>query len=266
MQKLSVDILICTINERINSVPKLLLPPTDGIRYVVSHQVDKEYEIPQVLQDRNDVEIYSISGRGLSINRNNAFQHAESDICIIADDDNRYTQKQIQSIVSTYQEHPEADIVLFAAESYDGKPIKTYPTGEFDYPMAVAKGYYPSSFEMTMRNCVTKRLSFNLNFGLGSPELCAGEEEVFMADAQKLNLKCLFKNNVIVRTMPNTTGTYFLSNPMMQITKGATFRYCYGFTKSLWRITKESLWWTVHRKVNPFPIFFRMYKGINMKF
>ena len=60
----SVNILICTIAERINNIASMLLPPTDGIRYIVSHQTDgKAIKCPEELKKRCDVEVYTLEGK-----------------------------------------------------------------------------------------------------------------------------------------------------------------------------------------------------------
>ncbi len=265
MADLTIDILISTIGKGIEHVQQVLLPPAEGVRYIVSLQMDEEetMDIPDVLSKRTDVDVAVMKGRGLCRNRNNTLRMATADICVTADDDNRYSPQNFERIREAYRRHPEADIICFAATGYDGKPMKKYPQGEMTYCEAVRRGYYPASIEMTMRRqSVVGKVEFNTSFGLGSPHYCAGEEEVFMHDAMSKGLTCLFVNEVIVRTDPDTTGQSFLTSPCMQTTKGAVFRHCYGLTLATWRTIKESLWWCLHRKANPLHIFRNMMKGV----
>lgn len=266
MPRPTIDILFSTFGQGIESIPLALLPPTQGINYIISHQIEHPIPIPHELVRRTDVEIHTIIGRGLAHNRNNALAHSKSDICIIADDDNRYTLAHIQTIISAYQQHPEADIICFQAQTYDGTPLKNYPQDSMPYTEAVRHGYYPSSIDLTMRRTsIRDKIAFNPNFGLGAPILCAGEEEVFMTDALRNGLRCLYINKVIAQTATSTTGQYFLTNPNLQLTKGAVFRYRFGYICAHWRALCESLWWFVHRRANPVPLLARMIKGINLK-
>ena len=258
----TVNILISTIGQRISQVPAVLMPQQEGVSYVISHQTDGSHTVPSSLTDRPDVLLSTVSGHGLSRNRNNTLRHANADICIIADDDCRYTRQRILQVRQAYADHPEADIICFASEGYNGHPKQQYPAVSMTYPKAVKAGYYISSVELTVRRrSVVGRICFNPHFGLGSPQLCAGEEDVFMADALRQGLTTLFIPQTIVQTAPGTTGQAFLTNPQLQLTKGATFRHCYGMAGALWRTLKEAGWWLIHRHANPFPILYRMIKG-----
>ena len=76
---MTVDILICTLNESIASVPSCLMDEKDGVGYVVSFQyTDDKYllMVPEELLTRKDVLLTSIEGHGLSANRNNAITHS----------------------------------------------------------------------------------------------------------------------------------------------------------------------------------------------
>lgn len=249
--KVTLSILICTINTGIIKVPSVLMPPRSDVNYVVSMQYTEEQVlqiIPEELTSRDDVTITTLEGRGLSRNRNNAIAHATGDICLIADDDNRYTSEHIDIILNAYKEYPEADIIHFQAETLKGKPLHPYPAD------------FVSSVELTFRRNID--IMFDERFGLGSKRLCAGEEQVFMKDARTKGCNIMYVPKAIVQTRNCTTGTNFLHNTKMQITKGATFRYVYGTVNAIWRSIKEAGWYLVHKGANPFPIIYNMIRGV----
>lgn len=266
---MKIDILICTLNEGIRGVPSVLLSPMDGVRYVVCMQYNNEEaldSVPMKMMVRKDAKLYVHESIGLSKNRNFALDWAEADVCVVADDDNRYKEEYIDTIRKAYEEHPEADIICFESESYEGVPAKKYPQSVMPYQEARKHGYYPSSVEMTFRTSSIKSngIRFNENFGLGSPLLCAGEEDVFLKDAEDKGLNILFIPKVIVQTTADNTGLHFLENKKLQITKGATFQYLYGTPNTIWRSIKESIWWMLHKGANPFGIFMNMMKGMKI--
>ncbi|MBP5361086.1 MAG: glycosyltransferase family 2 protein [Bacteroidaceae bacterium] len=264
---LTINILISTIGERIKRVPDVIMPQREGVSYIVSHQTDGSHHISKSLTTRPDVTLSTIAGRGLCANRNNAIEHATADICIIADDDCRYDDQFLENIKDAYSKYPEADIICFTAQDYNSRPLHRYPAEDMPYLQAVARGYYPTSIQTTFRlQSIEGRTAFNINFGLGSDMLCAGEEEVFMADALRAGLNIMYVNKPIVRSDPDTTGTHFLTDKQLQITKGATFRHCYGYANAVWRSVREAGWWFVHRGANPFPILCRMLKGIRLNY
>jgi len=260
---MNIDILICTINEGIQRVPSVLMEPMEGVRYVVCMQYTEEEAlelVPMDIMKRKDVKLYIHEGKGLSRNRNFAFDWAEADILVIADDDNRYSPEYIERIRDAYKQNPDADIICFAAESYDGRQMKDYPKEKMSYTEAFKQGYYPTSMEITMRKGVD--VKFDERFGLGSDKLCAGEEAVFMKDCIDRGYEALFIPQVIVQSRYETTGSNFIENKQMQISKGATFAYLFGKNEAIYRSIKEGLWYMVHKGANPLVIIKNMVKGV----
>ena len=236
----TLDILISTIDDGILKVPAMLLPERADVRYIVSvqHTIPQSLiNVPAPLTYRQDVKIGFPEGKGLSRNRNNALRMSDADICLIADDDNQ---------------NPDADIITFQAETYQGEPLHPYPAP------------YICSQEITLRreSVLSRNVFFDERFGLGSQLLCAGEEDVFIYDARKAGLNVIYVPQVIVRTDEFTTGCKFLTDKCMQITKGAAFRHIFGVPGAVWRSFKEAGWYLFHKGSNPFPILFNMLKGI----
>ena len=260
---MTLDVLICTIDTGIRHIPSVILPQAEGIHWTVSMQYTDKASldmIPPELGERPVVSLTLLEGRGLSRNRNNAILHANGDILLMADDDCRYTIEGLRSVIHSFELMPQADILCFAAADYAGRPMKQYPEQVMSYRMAASRGYYLSSIEMSFRAGLGLR--FDERFGLGSEQLCAGEEDVFMTDALKSGYTAIFIPQCIVQSRCTTTTTHFVGNTNLQLTKGATFKYVFGTTKAVWRSIKEAAWWLIHRKANPFPILYNMLRGI----
>lgn len=268
---MSIDILICTTDEGIDSIGKVLMPSMPWVHYIVSAQharplstmgPDWDAAVASLLR-RTDVTLVTQEGRGLSRNRNNALQHAEADVVVIADDDCRYSPEALERIREAYAAHPEADAICFASADYNGRSFKRYPTQTLSYAEACRRGYYPTSFELTLRRESFEHagLAFDEHFGLGA-EFPAGEEEVFLSDAEQAGWRVLFVPECIVRTDPATTGSRFLSDARLQRAKGAVFRRRFGTGGALWRTLKESAHHLVYNRVNPLPIAHNMLRGV----
>lgn len=267
---MTIDILICTIDNGIGSVRKVLMPPMPEVHYVVSMQHTRPLDAEpswscalDTLRQRPDVTVTTIEGRGLSRNRNNALRHATSDILVIADDDCRYSPTYINTIRRAYDERPKADVVCFEAQSYDGRPMKRYPNASLSYDEAEREGYFPTSMEITLRRKALERseVTFNEHFGLGAA-LPAGEEDILITDLQRTGLHVMFVPEVITMTDPVTTGDRFLQDDRLQITKGAVFRHRFGLLDALWRTLKEGAHHFVYNHANPWPIWLNMLRGI----
>ena len=58
---MTLDILICSLNKGIVRIQDVLLPPREGLHYVVSYQYTDERNldlVPEVLRSRPDVSLY----------------------------------------------------------------------------------------------------------------------------------------------------------------------------------------------------------------
>lgn len=227
MQLPTIDILICTIGNRINQIPNNLLPPTEGINYIISYQTDdKPTSYPQALLQRDDVKITTIEGRGLSANRNNAIKHATGDLLIISDDDASYSIQRLNTIRNIALKNPQADVLTFMVDT----PLKTYlhsyPSNSFVYP-ARPKGFYYNSNEIVLRGRLKYPL-FDTRFGLGSKNLQMGEEEVFIHDCYLKKMRIEFYP-FLLQTIPNiTTSSHYNNTPSLQQSKGAVLTLLHG--------------------------------------
>ena len=59
---LTIDILICSFNKGAVKVDQVILPPAEGVRYIISYQyTDERYleMFPEGLKHRDDVTIFS---------------------------------------------------------------------------------------------------------------------------------------------------------------------------------------------------------------
>ncbi|MGN1246417.1 MAG: glycosyltransferase [Muribaculaceae bacterium] len=266
----TLDVLICTLNEGILRVKNVLLQPQSGIRYVVSWQQDGyKCDIPPELI-RSDVAISTISGRGLSRNRNNAIAQSTADICLIADDDVKYTPDSFRAVINTFESNPNLDIATFRSQSEFEQKI--FPDYQFNLAKPT-KGYYATSFEIAFRRkSIARKLRFNELFGLGAPVLHAGEENVFIIDAVRQGLDCRFFPITIVTHNHPTTGVNPIQTPGTLMAQGAYIYIAYrdctaplryvlkawrmsrstrtGFFSALWYITKGAAYARRHLNIS----------------
>lgn len=197
---MTVDILICTFNERINNVSNILLPYNKSINYKISHQISTSasIHIPDELI-RPDVEIQQFNGIGLSFNRNNALYMAKNDICIIADDDVVYNIKDIEKIISIFQEN-NIDILIGKIKTYKEEPQYKNYSSKIKKLSWLDIGSV-SSIEIAFKreSIINNHIIFDTNFGLKGHLYQKGEEAVFLADCLKKNLTIVYYPIFIVK-------------------------------------------------------------------
>ncbi len=220
---MTIDILVCTLDDGIYDVKQVLLPENPHIKYIISWQQTKKYSsiIPQALI-REDVQIYILKGKGLSRNRNNAIKHATSEVCLIADDDVVFNIEGIMRVCEFYQQHPEVDVLTYKFSSKFNQ--KKHPDYSFNLKMA-PKGYSVSSIEISFRReKIQGIISFNELLGLGAPYAGAGEENLFLLDCLNQNLKCHYAPINVLYHNEESTGRSQGGNPRVIFSRGILTR------------------------------------------
>lgn len=235
---MTLEILICTIDNGINNINNLLLSPIEGVSYLISWQhSDKKstHYLPQELV-RKDVNVFHLEGRGLSRNRNNAIRNATGDICLIADDDCTYKPEYFSNIIETFKKEETLDLATFKMKfSHENKFYPTYSFNLRKFP----KGYFTTSFEIAFRRTsIQGKLWFNELFGLGAPVLQSGEENIFIHDAIKSGLNYQYYPIVIVEHNHPTTSSTRVAQTGVIMAEGAYIHIAYPLTFPLRLVLK----------------------------
>ena len=235
---MTLEILICTIDNGIQNVKNLLLAPINGVSYLISWQHSENYKIPETPLSliRDDVKIVTLKGKGLSRNRNNALRHASGDICLIADDDCSYKPEYFSQIISVYSNDDTLDFATFRMKhSYEGKH---YPSHSFDLKH-FEKGYFITSFELSFRRkAIQNKFHFNELFGLGAPVLQSGEENIFAHELITAGINGRYFPIVVVEHDHPTTSSSRVANKGVIMAEGAYIYIAYKWTWTLRLILK----------------------------
>ena len=235
---LSLEILICTIDDGIVRAASVPCAPQEGVSYLISWQQSQpnQPQVPASLLERDDIRIVNLKGRGLSRNRNYALAHARGDILLISDDDTSYEPEYFSRIVKAFEERPEADIITFQMANPEGEITMPYQPKPYTYARR-PRGSYICSCEIACRRQAALP-QFDERFGLGPDYLASGEEDVFIHQAHLNGLQILYIPQVIVRTNTATTGTRFLTWDAVQRSKGAVLCFIHGYHSAWLRCLK----------------------------
>lgn len=229
-----LEVLICTFGEDgLDRVAAMGLPRVDGVGYLVSWQKGSRgvsVARPQGLM-RDDVKVYVSPTVGLSRNRNAALSHATGDICLVADDDLRYTAAGLRAVMDAFDRRPDMDVAAFMYRS-EGD-AKAYPRQECDLTRRIPKGWFLTSFELAFRRCSIGSLRWNELLGIGAPVLSAGEEELLLWQMRQRGLRCRFIPETIAVHDGPTTGFRRVAEPSVLMSKGAVWRVTHPYTAPL---------------------------------
>ena len=255
---LSINILISTIGERIDRVARIPLPPAEGISYIISHQTDGSHPAPAQLVGRPDVTIYTLAGRGLSANRNNALAHATADLLVLADDDITLIPQYLDDLRQLADAHHETDIFTLQAFTPEGKPLHYYPDAPFTHPH-VPKGFYYNSMGIVLRKG-RDYPPFDTRFGLGAPHLMAGEEDIFIHESHLRHLRIDYYPQPLLITPGVTTSSHYATDSRLQQTKGAVLALIHSTPGALLRYVSTAI--KMRRMLAPMPHLRNLVKGM----
>lgn len=190
---MSVQLLISTINEGIFKIESILMPPIEGVSYIITHQcLKEEFNILPDALKRNDIRLIRINSLGLSVNRNNCLMHADGDILMILDDDVVIRPEYINKI-RVFFTSKDVDIACSKIRTNNDEPeYKSYPKKEFNLTK-ISQLKAVSSIEISIRNksFKNKDIWFDERFGLGT-QAQSGEELIFLNNCLAKGLKIRF--------------------------------------------------------------------------
>ncbi len=261
---LTLDILICSVNTRIVRIPDILMPEKDGVNYIVSFQYTKDdylKMIPEQLLRRRDVKFVKLRGEGLSANRNNALSYATSDLVYLIDDDTRFLPHTVDIILETFEKNPGIDIALFKTQSYAGKDVREYNQTEREFTT------FRDFFSVLTNEMVCRRskiagiLSFDSRFGLGTGFLSCYEEQIWLDDARRHNLKIKYFPKAINQTSAIFLPRLIFVDNKVQRSFGALLYYVYG-PMAYWKAFHFAFTSFRKRTAHFLPLFHHLLQGI----
>ncbi len=202
---MTLDLALATYGpDGISRVAAMVLPPAEGVRYIVSWQAHGDAPIPAELI-RPDVEIHRFNLLGQSLNRNNAIEHCTADIILHSDDDLIYTASQFEEIIQVFECNPQIDVATFRSKIHDYDRI--YPASVVKLREHLPKYYSVGTIEIAFRRATAGNLRCCPELGLNSPKLHGGEDEMFLMSAIRRGLDCRFFPITICEHPGASTGT-----------------------------------------------------------
>ena len=195
-------------------------PRVEGVVYTVCWQMPEGVgQVPQQLQLRNDFRIIKFATRGSGTNRAHGMEICRGDVVLVSDDDLSYSADGLQSVIDSFDSHPDCDVLTFRYESdFVSKKFADY---EFDW-RAAPKGSYVTAFEIAFRReAVQDNITFNTHFGVNG-DFCAGEEDLFFGEMKRRGLRMRYIPLTIC-FHPGPTTSDRVDERLLIEAKGAVF-------------------------------------------
>lgn len=193
---------------------------------VLVNQCNEESERTILLENGNEVRIFSCLERGVGRSRNKGLVESREDILLFSDDDLVYEADYEELIIKEFENHPEADGIFFNFDVDESR--RTYFTTEFGPVTFRASGRYPTYSLAIKREAVKKAgVKFSVLFGGGAKYSC-GEDSLFILDSLKAGLK-LYKSPVLIGREVLRESTWFKGyTEKFFFDRGVLYHFLYG--------------------------------------
>lgn len=136
-------------------------------------------------EEYKNFKIYSYNEKGLSKSRNRALEHANGDMLLLCDDDVIYNRDYEAIVKKEFEEHKDADIIIFNIESPNRKIKQNKRWKKVHFYNCLRYG----SYRIALKRSSILKIKFNEEFGSGS-KYCCGEEGLYLLEClkEKLNI------------------------------------------------------------------------------
>lgn len=177
----------------------------------------------------------STQTRGVGINRNLALTYASAEICLFADDDVVYRNNVEELVLSEFDAHPDADIIIFHLETNDKhrKQIKYTKTKKCRYLTRMPWG----TVRIAVRLEALRKANvwFTTLFGGGCIFL-SGEDSIWLIDAKRKGLTFYVSKETIGDVSFETSTWFNGQDERYFYDKGAFYRAVYPKWYYIWMI------------------------------
>lgn len=177
--------------------------------------------------------------RGASKSRNLALREAKEEICLFADDDERFIDGLEEKILAVYRELPEADVIIFDLINYKTGQMGTEKR-KLNRLDALRIGTPRVSFR---RLSVVGRVAFDELLGPGTPTK-SSEDIKFVLDCFDAGLQVYFYPLAIAELLEGESSWFSGYTPEFFFNRGRVNRYTLGLPLG----TIYGLYWLVAKR------------------
>lgn len=173
--------------------------------------------------------------RGVGKNRNLSLVYASGDICLLSDDDMRYTSTYEEDIIEEFRKHPDADVMIFNIDSNDEKRKQKYNSKTRKLYFYNRMPYGAPRIAFRRSSWQKSNVWFTTLFG-GGAKYTNGEDSVFLHDLKKSKLS-IYVSSVNIGMVDMSDSCWFKgANEEFYFNKGAYCAALHPYTKFIWRL------------------------------
>ena len=172
---MDVQVLVATMNQKDHSLLKRMNIQSDAI---IGNQCNFN-SIEQFKINDCCITYLNFNERGVGLNRNNALMRAQGKYCLFADDDMVYEDNYVDIVVSTFNDIPDADVIIFNLKEKKPNRFVIKKISKVNYFNYLRYG--TARIAIRLKSIKDNGIYFNQCFGGGS-EYCHGEDNLFLTE------------------------------------------------------------------------------------
>ncbi len=225
-----LQILISAVNKDPEELLKSMNLESDAV--LVNQLIGKEapgwlLESDQVMDfDTFSAMVLNRREKGVGLSRNTALRYADREIIQFSDDDIVYDEGYGDRILSEFDAHPEADILLFNVKAQEGR--ETYWNKDFARITWRNYGRYPAYAICARRQKLMESgVSYSLLFGGGAPYM-NGEDSLFLHDCLKAGLNLYRTTTALGKEKPGQSTWFKGYTDKFFFDRGVLYHFLYG--------------------------------------
>ncbi len=232
MDQKRLQILISAVNKD----PEELIGSMNlGCDAVIVNQLIGDYDEKAVKGADNDciklfkdyeARVMNRREKGVGLSRNTALLASDHELIQFGDDDIVYDDGYVSRVVSEFDAHPEADMLLFNVKAQEGR--ETYWNEDFARVTWKNYGRYPAYAICARRDkLIRSGVKYSLLFGGGAPYM-NGEDSLFLHDCLKAGLN-IYRTTVAIGKEKKGQSTWFKGyTDKFFFDRGVLYHFLYG--------------------------------------
>lgn len=220
--KMKLQVLVAAVDKDVDALADKMNLETDAI---IVNQCNC-YDYHEYLHKGRRVRCFSMTERGVGLNRNTALLHADGDICLFSDEDIVFYPGYEKTVLDAFVRNPDADLITFNFKvdslrttyyNQEKKRIRWYNYGRYPTYAAAAR----------LSSLRRANVSFSLLFG-GGAKYCNGEDSLFFHDCLKKGLHLYGETEEIGEEVYRESTWFKGYNEKFFVDRGVLYHYLYG--------------------------------------
>lgn len=200
---------------------------------VLVNQCDEDRDEVFTYKD-NTIKVFHRNERGVGKSRNLCIEKSSEDILLFSDEDIVYQNGYEKSIVKMFDEHQEADLILFNVKVC--KERRTYWNQGFKKVGRFNTGRYPAySIAIRRKALLKSKVKYSELFG-GGAKYSNGEDSLFLTECDKNKIRMYASDVVIGEEIPRESTWFKGYTEKFFYDRGVLFAFLYGKAAVLWAI------------------------------